>query len=142
MDAKNLMDEVTSRFSGLSETYKQGEKLATRAADRARDLYNQVEEQLPEGSMQYVLYGLAGASIAAIFYQFGKSRMRSNLLLASKQRTSQVAKQARQSVNQNLNAAKDATKDITRDVAQSVEKFDFTPVYRLAKLWLVYKISL
>jgi hypothetical protein len=136
------MDEVSSRFSELGETYKKGEKLASRAADKARDLYYQVEEQLPEGSMQYALYGLAGASIAAVFYQLGKSRMRNSLLLASKQRVGQVAKHARQSVDQNLGSAKEATKDVTKNAAQSLEKFDFTPVYKLAKLWLVYKISL
>lgn len=142
MNAKDLMNDVSSRFTGLGDAYKRGEDLASRAADKARNLYDRAEEQLPEGSMKYALFGLAGVTIGAVFYQLGKSRVRRSMLPEAlhetRQRVSHVAEQARDSADKRLTL----TKEATQGAAQSVEKLDFTPIYKLAKLWLIYKISL
>lgn len=138
MDAKNLMSEVSSRFSGLSDTYKQGEEFAARAADKARDLYHQAEEQLPEGSMKYAALGLSGLTIAAVFYQLGKSKVRRSLPREAVRQVSKTAERARESANERMSSAK----EVTQSAAQRVENFDFTPIYKLAKLWFIYKISI
>lgn len=140
MDARTLMNEVSSRVSevGLSDTYKQGEALATRAAERARDFYHRAEDRLPEGSMRYAGLAFAGLTIGVVSYQLGKSRERSSPVRKSVQRMSEMTERARKSGDERLSSAE----RVTKSAAKEAEKFDFTPLYKLAKLWLVYRMSL
>jgi hypothetical protein len=51
---------------------------------------------------------------------------------------SEMSERARKSGEEQLSSAE----KVTKSAAKEMEKFDFTPIYKLAKLWLIYKMSL
>lgn len=140
MDAKNLMHEVSSRISelDLGDAYQQSKDFVSRTADQVRDLYHRTEEKLPEGSMKYAGLALAGLTIGVASYRLGKSRERGSPVRAPMQRMNKVTENARDVAEEGMSSAKEAA----RSASRSMEKIDFTPLYKLAKLWLIYKISL
>lgn len=102
-----------SAAEAISNLYDRSKEFASDAADKSREMYSQLSENLPEGSDRILAMAAAGLAIGLVGYQLGKS----------KARRESVVSQA------------------IEEAPAKVGGFDFSPVYKLAKLWMLYRIS-
>jgi hypothetical protein len=92
---------------------------ASKFLDQSKELYAQAKEWLPENSNMVIGIAAAGLTLGAVGFMLGKSRAPS-----PEKRESQSKAEG-----------------MKRRASDKVNGFDFSPVYKILKLWMLYRIA-
>jgi hypothetical protein len=109
----------------VSHLLDDSKQVADRVMEKSKDLYGKFEDRVPENARKALLLGASGLLVGFVGYRLGKSHGRGKAL-----------------ASRSAEKLAERSSELASEIPKKAFNIDYSPVYKLVKLWMLYRIAL